>query len=223
MTIYNDIIIAAHGYSTKSRPDEIATRATELLSLVYRAARGVFAAASRVNPEYWGTVANVANIGDAWARPENAQTVFGIERASDDAEVAIVPFDDRGAELSKPAVYLLGRGYRRAFSTLGPLDSDILKIYYSRIPVAPDQLTDVIDPEWESVFDNFLAIETAMYLALKDGRMDEYAALQPERAKEAQLFVEFLSNATPITSYRYGQPRRVAVPSILPLLAGGTP
>ena len=222
MTTYNEIIVAAHGYSTKSRPDEIATRATELLALVHRAVRGIFAVAARVNPEYWGMKQQVANFDGLWERPQNAQTVFLIERASDQAEVAVVPLEDRSAELSKPAVYLLGRGYRRALSTLGPEDTDLLDIYYSRIPAAPDDLADEIDPEWESVFDSFLTIETAMYLALKDGRMDEFAALQPERAKEAQLFVEFLSNATPITSFRFGQPRRVAVPTILPLLAGGT-
>ncbi len=221
MTIYNDIIIGAHGYSTKSRPDQIASQQTELLALVYRAVRGVFAAAARVNPEYWGTSETVGNISGAWARPANAQTVFLIERTSDNAEVAVVPIDDRSAEMSKPAVYLLGRAYRRAFSTLGPETGDNLDIFYSRIPTAPDDLADTIDPEWEEVFDSFLMIETAMYLALKDGRMDEYQALQPERAKEAQLFVEFLSNATPVSSFRYGQPRRVTVPSIIPLLAGG--
>lgn len=221
MTIYNDIIVAAHGYSSKSRPDEIATRATELLALVYRAVRGIFAAGARVNPEYWATVETVANLDGRWARPVNAQTVLGIERTSDGEEVAVVPFTDRSAERSKPAVYLFNRGYRIAKSPHGPDEGDNLDFYFSRIPAAPDELTDVIDPEWESVFDGFLTIETAMYLALKDGRMDEFEALKPERAKELQLFVEFLSNATAITSSRFGQPRRVEVPSLIPLLAGG--
>lgn len=223
MTTYNEIITAMHGYSSKSRPDEIATRATELLALVYRAVRGVFAVAARVNPEYFGTVDSVGYISNAWARPANAQSVFLIERQSDNAEVAVVPINDRKAELAKPSVYLLGRGYRIAQSSLGPTGADVLNIYYSRLPAAPNDPTDTIDPDWEPVFDSFLTIEGAMYLALKDGRMDEFEALKPERAKEATLFVEFLTNATPITSSRFGQPRRIEVPSLLPLLAGGEP
>lgn len=221
MTTYEEIITAAHGYSSKSRPNEIASRETELLSLIYRAVRGIYAVASRVNPEYWGTSETVGNISGRWARPVGSLSVFLIERTSDQVEVAVVPLEDREAEKSKPSVYLLGRGYHVARSPLGPTAADNLDFYFSRVPVQPNALTDVIDDDWENVFDNFLAIECAMYLALKDGRMDEFSALQPERQKEAELFVEFMSNATPILSTRYGQPRRVTVPSILPLLAGG--
>lgn len=217
---YEDIITAAHGYSSKSRPDEIATRRTELLALMYRAVRGVYAAASRVNPEYWATSMVVSNLSGRWARPERALSVLRIEKG-DGTEVAVVPLDDRKAERSKPSVYLLGRGYRAAQSGLGPAPTDDLTFFYSYVPPAPDALTDVIDDDWEDTFDNFLAIECAMYLALKDGRMDEFQSLGPERMKEAQLFVEFMQSATPIASTRFGQPRRIAVPTVLPLLAGG--
>src|SRR6478752_6041579 len=148
-TTYNDIIIAAHGYSSKSRPDQIATKQTELLGTASRAVRGLFAAASRLNPEYWGTSGNVSHDGAGWPRPLNAQSVFQIRRTSDNKEVAIVPFDDQGAELSKPAVYFLGRKYRAANSPLGPSVVDNLTIYYSRLPNVPAALTDVIDAEWE--------------------------------------------------------------------------
>lgn len=223
MTTYNDIILAGHGYSTKSRPDQIATKATELLALASRAVRGVYAVASRVNPAYFGDVVSVPYSAPAtgWPRPVNAQTVFQIEVGVGGPECAVVPVDDRTAELSKPSVYMLGKVYRIAGSTLGPLTTDALGIYFSKLPPKPVALTDVIDTTWEETFDNFLAIETAMYLALKDGRLDEFNALAPERAKEAQLFIDFLAYATPITTYRFGQPRLVALPSLLPLLAGG--
>jgi hypothetical protein len=220
-TTYNDIIIAAHGYSSKSRPDQIATRQTELLGLASRAVRGLFAAASRLNPEYWGTSAVVAHDGAGWPRPLNAQSVFLIKRTSDLKDVAIVPFDDPAAELSRPAVYFLGRKYRIAASPLGPITGDNLTIFYSRLPNVPSNLTDVIDGEWEESFDNFLAVEIAIYLALKDGRLDEVETLKPAQMNEARLFVEFMQYATPSTSYRFGQPRRANLPSIMPLLAGG--
>lgn len=220
-TTYQDIIIAAHGYSSKSRPDQIATKATELLALASRAVRGLFAVASRVNPEYWGTTDNVAHDGAGWLRPMNAQTVFGIRRTTDSVDVAIVPENDRAAELAKPAVYFMGRKYRIAASPLGPTVADNLTMYYSRLPAKPVALTDPIDAEWEESFDNFLAIEVAIYLALKDGRTDEVETLKPDQQKEAQLFANFMAYASPSTAYRFGQPRRANLPSIMPLLAGG--
>jgi hypothetical protein len=220
-TTYEEVIIAAHGYSSKSRPDQIATRSTELLAMANRAVRGLFAVAARVNPEYWGTSAVVAHDGAGWPRPENAQTVIAVQRTSTGAEVAVVPLDDLEAEQSLASVYLLGRKYRIAGSPLGPIAADNLTIYYSRLPSKPSNLSDVIDAEWEETFDNFLAIEVAIYLARKDGRLDEVQDLRPDEQKEAQLFMDFMAHATPITSYRFGQPRRVALPSIMPLLAGG--
>lgn len=220
MTTYEEIILAAHGYSSKSRPNMLATNATELLALASRAVRGLFAVASHVNPEYWGTSENVNHDGAGWPRPENAQTVFRIERASDGVEVAVVPFDDPAAEIARPAVYHLGRKYRIAASPLGPLAADQLRIYYSRLPAKPANMTDVIDAQWEESFDAFLTLEVAIYLAMKDGRVDEVAALKPDQQKEAQLFVDFMTYATPVTSARFGQPRRVTLPSIMPLLAG---
>lgn len=223
MTTYGDIITAGHGYSSKSRPDQIATKATELLALASRAVRGIYAVASRVNPEYFGNVVSQAYVGvvTGWPRPSQAQTVFHIEVGVGGPECAVVPLTDRTAELSRPAVYHLGKVYRIAGSTLGPLTSDALAFYYSKLPAKPTALTDVIDSTWEEAFDNFLAIEVGMYLAIKDGRLDEFNALSADRAKEAQLFIDFLSMATPTTSSRFGQPRRVALPSLLPLLAGG--
>lgn len=222
-TTYQDIIIAGHGYSTKNRPDQIATKATELLALASRAVRGIYAVASRVNPEYFGDVLSQPYVGgvSGWPRPAQAQTVFHIEVGVGGPECAVVPLNDRTAELSKPAVYHLGKVYRSAASSLGPTAADALALYYSKLPAKPAAITDAIDSTWEETFDNFLAMEVGIYLALKDGRIDEVQALLPDRAKEAQLFIDFLTFATPITSYRHGQPRMVALPSLMPLLAGG--
>lgn len=222
-TTYQDIIIAGFGYSSKNRPDQIATQATELLSLASRAVRGIYAVASRVNPEYFGNVLVQPYVGGVtgWPRPAQAQTVFHIEKGAGGPEVAVVPLNDRTAELARPSVYHLGKVYRIAGSSLGPTPSDSLAMYYSKLPAKPAALTDIIDSTWEETFDNFLAIEMGMYLALKDGREGDVQLLGGDRAKEAQLFIDFLSFATPITSYRHGQPRMVALPSLLPLLAGG--
>jgi len=222
-TTYQDIIVAGHGYSSKSRPDQIATKATELLKLASRAVRGIYAVASRVNPEYFGDVLSQPYSAPVtgWPRPTQAQTVFHIEVGVGGPECAVVPLNDRTAELSRPAVYHLGKVYRTAGNSLGPTNADALALYYSKLPAKPAAMTDIIDSTWEESFDNFLSIEMAMYLAMKDGRLDEFNGLAPERAKEAQLFIDFLSFATPITSYRHGQPRMAALPSLLPLLAGG--
>ncbi|MEP6990069.1 MAG: hypothetical protein ABJA80_03995 [bacterium] len=222
MTTYGEIITAGHGYSSKSRPDKIATQATELLALASRAVRGIYAVAARINPEYFGqSVAQpyVAGATLGWPRPVNAQTVFRIELAG--AEVAVVPLSDQKAEQAKPSVYHIGKVYKIAGSALGPTVADTLTIFSSKLPAKPTVLADVIDATWEEAFDNFGALEIAIYLALKDGRLDELQTLLPDRAKEAQLFIDFLTFATPITTYRFAQPRMVALPSLMPLLAGG--
>ncbi len=223
-TTYEDIIINAHGYSSKNRADKIATASGELLALVHRAVRGLYMAAARINPEYWGAVEDVAYNGgvSGWVRPTNALSVFHITEGIGGQLVQVVPLTDLTAETAAPSVYLLGRVYRVAASDAGPSTSATLAMYYTRLPAVPTAITDEIDEMWEQSFDNFLSIESAIYLALKDGRLDEAAALQTERAKEAQLFIEFLEVATPSTVHRFGQPRRAALPSILPLLAGGS-
>ncbi len=220
-TTYEEIITNAHGYSSKSRPDQIATKQGELLALASRAVRALFAVAARANPEYWGQSENTNYFAPGWARPANAQTVYKITRTSDNVKVAIVPFDDQLAERALPAVFFYGRGYRIAQSPLGPTDTDQLTIWYARMPEKPSALTDIIDAQWEESFDNFLTLEVAIYLALKDGRMDEVATLRPDRDKEAQLFLDFMANANVGLVSRFGQPRRITVPTIMPLLAGG--
>lgn len=220
-TTYQEIITNAHGYSSKNRPDQIATQATELLALASRAVRGLFAVAARAHPEYWGQTANTAHDGVGWPRPANAQTVIAIVRTNDGAPVKIVPFDDKLAELSHPSVYFYGRKYRITGSVLGPFNGDLLTIAYSRMPNKPVLLTDIIDADWEESFDPFLTLEVAIYLALKDGRLDEVEMLKPAQQKEAQLFLDFMANANVGMTFRFGQPRRVSVPSIMPLLAGG--
>lgn len=223
MTTYEEIIVNAHGYSTKSRPNMIATQQTELLALASRAVRALYAIASHVNPEYWGQTGVTAHDGVGWPRPANAQTVHRITRTSDGAPVAIVPADDQAAEQSRAAVYFYGRKYRIAASPVGPLDTDQLTIWYARMPGKPAAITDIIDAEWEETFDAFLTIEVAMYLALKDGRLDELAALSPSRDREAQLFVDFMQYANVGLTTRFGQPRRVADPAIRALLVAAPP
>lgn len=220
-TTYEEIITNAHGYSSKSRPDQIATKATELLALASRSVRAIFAIAARAHPEYWGQTANTAHDGVGWPRPANAQAVIGIQRSNDAVPVKIVPFDDRLAELSFPSVYFYGRKYRITGSALGPFNGDLLTIAYSRMPNKPLLLTDIIDAEWEEAFDNFVTVDVAIYLALKDGRLDEVETLKPVQQKEAQLFLDFMASANIGQVFRFGQPRRVTVPSIMPLLAGG--
>lgn len=220
-TTYEEIITNAHGYSTKSRPNLIATAQGELLALTSRAVRSIFAAAARANPEYWGQTANTSHDGLGWPRPTNAQTVHRITRSSDGAAVAVVPYDDLTAERSRPSVYFYGRRYNDTQNALGPTPADLLTIWYSRMPEKPVAITDAIDAQWEEAFDPFLTLEVAIYLALKDGRMDEVGVLTPSRNREAALFLEFMANANVALTTRFGQPRRVTLPTILPFLAGG--
>lgn len=221
-TTVSDIIAAALAKSTKNRANIIATSATEMLEVVKRAMRGLYSVASEVNPTFFAKSAVVTYLAPGWARPSDAELVFRIEKGG--TEVAVVPYDDTAAETGKPAVYALGQIYRPAGNALDPINTDDLLFFYSKIPASPASVDATIDPMWVEQFNELLILEVAMYLALKDGRMDEVAELKPMRDQWALLFIKFLEHETANLRRRFGQARQFNTQSISAListLAGG--
>lgn len=230
-TTPRDILTGAYAKSTKNKPGTLATEATELLQVVIRAMRGLYLVGSRVNPTFFAVSADVTLAAGCWARPQAAQTLFRVERtgattggtgAAGD-EVAVVPFDDRTAEEGMGAVYELGQQFYAAGNALDPTGGD-LRFWYSKRPSDPADLDTAVDALWTEDHNELLMDEVAIYLALKDGRMDEVGVLRPERDREAKLFIAFLESATPIVRHRHSEIRRFITNSLVPLeslLAGG--
>lgn len=222
MATGEDIVFAAYGFSSKNQPTKIADEATELVGFLNRALRAFFAIAAKVNPQFFGAVETVAIDGDNWPRPETAELVFRIEDENQE-EVAIVPIEDRGAEPSLPGVYMLGRLYYAR-----GLDNDPegdLDFWFSRSAEALADLEDDVDIGWPTTFDQLLSLEVALYLALKDGRMEEVPDLRSRRDGQLVLFLLHVSHADVGVRRRFNIQRRHSDPGIIAvseLLAGGS-
>ena len=230
-TTPRDILLAAYGKSTQNLPGDIATEAAELLQVVIRAMRGIYAAAARVNPYFFAEirpdVAYDASRG-GWPRPEAAESVFRIEgqgspggRVPAGTEVVVVPLEDRTAEVGLPAVYRLGQVYRPAGNPADPNENDALTFMYAKRPDDPAGLDSPLDPLWTEQFNELLVLEVAIYLALKDERMEEVQALKQERAPWITSLVAFLQHETANERRRYGAVRYINTSHLYPLLAGG--
>lgn len=192
-TTYNQILGAAYGRSSKNIPGKIATDATELLTLIWRSLAGLYSAAADINPLFFGTSAQVVYAA-GWPRPANAENVWRIETLGG-TEVVTVPIDDKKAELGKPALYRLGQKYFSAGNPLDPGAVDLI-FFYSKQPTVPAALTDTIDVSWPETYNPLLINETALWLAIKDGRAGEVSDVKDDRDSWLKLFSAFLDHET---------------------------
>jgi hypothetical protein len=220
-TTVQEILDAAFAKSTKNQPGTIATSGVELLQVVIRSLRGLYAFAARVNPLQFSTVAVVAEVTGFWARPEAAQSIFRVEGPGG-SEVAVVPFDDRQAEPSVPSIYEFQSGFNAVTNASGTT-SGFLTFWFSQRPDDPTplDLTGILDPDWVEDFNELLILEVALYLSLKDGRMEEVAGFKQNRNDWARLFANYLQHATANLRRRFGHQRIIDVETLLPMLTGG--
>lgn len=210
------ILDGAYAKSQKNKPGAIATESVELLQLVIRAMRGLYAFAARINPTFFAESAVVAFAGAGWARPNNAEAVFRIENPAG-AEVVLVPYDDRRAEAGLPSVYAFGQIYRPASAGAPDPQAGNLTFFYSKRPTDPANLAALLDALWTEQFNELLILEVAIYLAIKDGRADELGAYRGERDQWAARFTAFLEHESLNLRRRYGQIARFNTQSIVPL------
>lgn len=219
-TTGNDIIELAYSRLMDVSPESIATEDTsgELPLLVNRALAGLFSVAAQANPWFFGKVATVGfETNEGWYRPADAEAVYRIE-TGDGTEVVIVPFEQRNIEPGEPTVYMFGQYYRSTQLPLAPVSGNLL-IYYSRLPVDITALTDTIDASWPEQFNELLALEVAIYLAIKSNLGPELGALKEDRNAWAARFVAFLQHET-LGKRAWATSRRFP-PAALSLLAGG--
>lgn len=226
-TTPTDILVAAYGTSIKNRPSTLATDATEMLQVVIRALRGLYAVGARVNPHFFAESADVAFSVSGWPRPQTAEAVFRLERVAGTtggtgaagAEVVVVPFNDRAAELGKPAVYRFAQKFWSAGNPADPT-AGALKFFYSKRPTDPANVDATLDALWTEQFNHLLIVETAIYLSFKDGRPAEVAKLMDERNDWLKLFVAFLEHETVNERARFGAVKPINIQTLLPMLAG---
>lgn len=229
--IAEDIIIAAHGTSTKNNPDRIADDATELLRVLNASYYGVYAIAARVNYTAFAVKERKTHDGTGWLRPTCAELIFRIELdatpdGQPDPEVMLVPFNEKDAEPGRPAVYELGPYYYPAGNPLDPDAAEGLTFFYSPVPTSFTTLGSSGDASWWTRHDPLLIADVGMYLARKDGRGDDLAAMSAERERALQLYVNSLEHANVMERRSFGSARYMpsyTVESLRQMLIGGPP
>lgn len=216
---FEDVLIAGIARSGKSRNQQLASNTTEMLAMMKRSQRTMFALAARANPFFFGKLEAVAKAAGTWAWPSDMELLFRLEYAS--VEAVIVPIDQKNAEPSKPALYPLGTKLYSAGGTLDPTTGPVT-FYYSRRPVDPDELTSEIDADFPESHLDVLILDVATYLATKDGRGDDRQAFMQERGSFVALFLAHLEHATAsIERRKYGQIRRFSLDTLNPTGGSG--
>lgn len=196
----------------------------EVLQVVIRAMRGLYTYAGSLNPGVFAESADVAYDASAgvlgWPRPLTAESVFHLERVDDGSRVYVVPMEDRALAIGKGSVYEWGGVFRTAIAGAEPTTARALRMFYARRPTVPADLDAVLDALWLEQFNELLALETAIYLSLKDERAD-VDTLVGERDKWLELFDAYLEHAT-VGVLRRFPPRSLRAP-YRRVLASGTP
>ena len=223
MATVQEIVLAAQGRSSRNRGQQIAADSLELLDVVRRAVRACFAVAARLNPLYFGKISTVALADFKWAWPADLEAFLRVEH--DGLEAAVVPFDDRQAERTRPAIYYFGRSFYPAGNAGDPAAGS-LTYYYARRPVDPANFAAAVDPEFPEAYVQLLIDEVALYLALKDDRGGEYERLVADRDRWLALFAAHLEHVTGVVeTRRKGGVRTIISNTLVPLgslFQGGT-
>jgi hypothetical protein len=224
-TTPQDILDEAVPRSGKNRPALVDAAPPEYLALVNRVVKTFFSVAARVNPEFFGDDASLPWVpaSGGWARPSLAEAVFYLERTGDE-EVVVVPYGERNVDPGQPRVYRLGGYYRQAGADALPAESETLTALFSRQAPLCATIDTAIDASWPENFNGLLVEEVAIYLALKDGRVDEVGQLRASRDSWLRLYLAHLEHET-LGVVRKFSPDYMVTGTIVPLnslLAGGT-
>ncbi len=176
------ILQAAYATSAKNQPGVIADEATELLGVVNRTLGAFYTISIQFDPTYFGTKSSVAESSGSWAEPEDAASIFYLEQDSNQKEVVVVLIEERDAEPDSPSVYALGRTLYAAGGGQDPVGN--ITMYYTKEPTNASNLDTALDASWDEAHNELLIQEVALYLAIKDGRTEEYPGLLGRRNAE---------------------------------------
>jgi hypothetical protein len=220
MATPREIFDAAYGMSKLNQEGEVAGEAGELLPLLNRTLRGLFAEGARVNRRIFTQRLTVPVSSGTWPRPAAAEVVLQIEGGSgsgvEGTKVIEVPYDQQHVDLHRPAVFVLGQRYYSRGTPADPAGGSLI-FYYSARPATVASLTAPIDPLWPSQFDQLLVLEVARYLAVKDGgekRAQEIAAFESEYQREHARYVAWLEHESTTEVKTHSGGARIAPPGI---------
>ena len=177
-TTPRDILEAAYATSLQNQPGIIAEEESELLAVVNRKLKAIYTMSIGVDPTYFADSLSVAEASGEWIEPEAAASIFYMEQDSDGAEVVPVLIEEQDADPTKLAVYAVGRTLY-ASATNPPTGN--VTLYYTVEPADAADLNTALDATWDEAHNELLIAEVALFLAVKDGRPEEYEGLVLDR------------------------------------------
>jgi len=205
MATVSDVLNIAFARDKRAQRNKSATD-EELFRVLSEVMGRYFAEGQRVNLNWFIEEEPVPHEDtvDGWSRPENAESVRRIELPSGEP-VSVVPFDNKGVEPYKPAIYRVGRTYKRVpdanikgrkVKTNPVPPNATLTFYYSRVPNRNrvTALATQLDEMWPDGHETLLGVELALYMARKDNREEGQAALEAQRVEQATRFFKFLEH-----------------------------
>lgn len=215
-----DIITSALGYSTKNRPEWATSKETQLFDTLMRAMRGLYLVAASVNPSRFGKSAAV-NYAAGWTTPADCNSIYYIENGNGD-EVIVVPVEQKQADRSRPAIYQEGVKFFGAGNTIDP-SGGALTFHYAMKATKPANVNTDFSAEWNTDFDALLTVESAIYMAVQDGRADEAGAWVGSRDSWVKQFVGWLEMETVPRVFGYGASRNYNVNDLIKTLLASVP
>lgn len=208
-------IAAAVAMSYRNRGDVMASE-SEYLGVLTRQFYGYYADAADQNPAVFAKQVLVPwNVLGYWEAPTDQYALYEL-RMPTGAIVYVVPFNQREAEPSEACVYRLASKYYPAGN---PNDPQNVNLTWTYQPVPPTftALADTPPEDWPEQFDQRVIVDLACYLAEKDGRPEDIAAMKGEAAAWQQKWDRWLAIADTNTVRKYGFPEQVPTPQINPV------
>lgn len=212
-----EYIAAAMGRSYLNRGEVLALTQQELLGQLTRQFRRYYAdAATQEASVFAQTAVLVYTTGPArWPLPTDIDVLHHLEQSSQ--PITVVPYEDRTeAEPSEACVYRLGNTLYPVGNSTDPTATSILALY-TPIPAAFTTTGQSSPSAWNIAFDDMVVVELALFLAKKDGRMDDVQTLQMELDDPAtgwkQLWTTWLGRASINVTRRFATPRPVPSPA----------
>ena len=201
------IIDAAYARAKRAQQGVDANEPTELRLQLLEVLETYWQAGVRINPYLFSDRRDVdwdegqpGELG-GWRRPDDAEAILHVFDVQTERPVFIVPQDDLNAEGGN-GIYLDGPAYRAIPGGWPEPDTPLCFVYCS-LPVDLPNLLSKIDDRWPRGHERVLAIELALYIAMKDERSEnEIRHLEAQRDRQAQRF------AMHVEHINYGETRR---------------
>lgn len=215
MTIVQQIVDAAHAYSTANDPAATALDA-ELVVAVDTIVQDIYVVAHDANPTYFSKEVEVdiaAAPADGWTLPVDHVDTLAIDAGAPGGsgvltagvEINLVPRNEKDKEFA-PRVYRVGQAYHSAGAADDPAQvagGDKLLLFYSHGHSEVTEIDQTLDLHWPDRHKRLVILRLAHYLSLKDKARGDMEGLNNMIARATQLFMSDVESTDSALKSRY--------------------